>query len=147
MEIKRMRLIDKKITQGDRDRIDGRETHMETGMERERERQREAGTGRRVDRQTSVKIEMESEAEVKKKWVKQKANKHDLTTLLFCVPGVKRNMYTHTHACIEASMVDITHNLHHRNDHALLEGGRTLAAHNLHAEHMQCIVQATRHAM
>lgn len=63
MEIKRMRLIDKKITQGDRDRIDGRETHMETGMERERE----AGTGRRVDRQTSVKIEMESEAEVKKK--------------------------------------------------------------------------------
>lgn len=40
MEIKRMRLIDKKITQGDRDRIDGRETHMETGMERERETER-----------------------------------------------------------------------------------------------------------
>lgn len=37
----------------------------------ERERQREAGTGRRVDRQTSVKIEMESEAE-EKKWIKKR---------------------------------------------------------------------------
>lgn len=58
---------------------------------------------------------------------KEKANKHDLTTLLMCMPEVKGRMCTH--ACIEAFLVDITRNVHHRNDHAMLDRSTTFVAH------------------
>lgn len=88
--------MDKKNPCGDRNRMEGCETHRGAG-----------------------ELEVRGNENI---WIKKETallGKGEQTLSLY-VPDAKTHVYTHTHthACKEAFMVEITYHLQHRKDHA-----------------------------